>query len=473
MRSFRKNIFVMGLASLLLVAEPAASCVYADDLFTDDAASADEKSQVVSGSDELVGESAGGLFEDQNTNVQSRDGIPTDDGETGKSGKSSRKMIAGFRQTGLIKSITFDEGSKPSLDSLRAQFPGTVDVYFVGENKPETLSTVWQCVGEDYSSSGGSYFLFTPTFDESEYLVRGMSITNDAPYIEVRKKPAVAVEMIESAPPTVNEKKVFEYCTKEMGLSKAAACGILANMYCESGFRTNAIGDGNTSVGVCQWHNGRWTNLRSYTKDWQKLEGQLSFMNYELEHGYSATLNYLKEVTDDAQGAYDAANFWCLHYEMPDSARTRGITRGYLAKNIYWPRYGEDGGKTDEEGCNDSFAGEYVFDGEGSLNIRSGHSEDSEVVGSIPAGGKVEVTRSNGEWAHVIWKGQTGLCRMEYLTVVELTAADREIGAETEPEDNAAAEAGAETEPESENKTEADSEDNAAARAGREPETES
>lgn len=451
---------MIGLAGLLLIAEPVSSYVLGDDLFTDDVSSSGEKSQIVSGSDDAAGESGGSLFEDQNTNVQSRDGIVTgEDGKEKKSGKSSRKMIAGFRKTGLIKSISFDEGSKPSLDSLRAQFPGTVDVYFVGEKKPETLSTVWECVGEDYSSSGGSYFLFTPTFDESKYLLRGMSITSDAPYIEVRKKPGVAVEMIESAPPTVNEKKVFEFCTKELGLSKAAACGILANMYCESGFRTNAIGDGNTSVGVCQWHNGRWTNLRNYTKDWQKLEGQLSFMKYELGHGYSATLNYLKGVSDDAQGAYDAANFWCLHYEMPDSAKARGITRGYLAKNIYWPRYGEESGETDEEGCNDSFAGEYLFGGEGSLNIRSDHSEDSEVIGSIPAGEKVEVTKSNGEWAHVIYKGQTGLCRMEYLTVVELLAEDEtetEDGEETEAETAAAEAAGAETETEAAEAAEAE-----------------
>ena len=112
-----------------------------------------------------------------------------------------------------------------------------------------------------------------------------------------------------------------------------------------------------------------------------------------------------------------------MHFEMPDSAHTRGITRGYLAKNVYWQRYGAED-EPDEEGCNDSFEGEYVFDGEGNLNIRAGHSEESDVIGSIKAGGKVEVTKGNGEWAHVLYEGKTGLVKMEYLTAVDTEEED-------------------------------------------------
>ena len=28
-----------------------------------------------------------------------------------------------------------------------------------------------------------------------------------------------------------------------------------------------------------------------------------------------------------------------MHYEMPDKTMSRSITRGYLAKNVYWERY--------------------------------------------------------------------------------------------------------------------------------------
>ena len=419
----QKKVLTLSCAALLALplsaAGPSAMRIYAEDeVATEDASGGESSLSAVQ--DDSV-QPGGSLFEDQNTNIQSRDGIPAD--ESGKKKQSSKKMIIGYRTPGLVKSVTYDEGSKPSLQTLAAQFPGAVDVYFAGESKPVTLKTSWKCAEGDYGSSSGGYFIFVPAFDEGKYVVRDMSLTADMPYIEVKKNPGVAVEMIASAPPTVNEKKVFDYCINELGLNKAAACGILANVYCESGFRTNALGDGGTSVGICQWHNGRWTSLRAYTSDWQTLEGQLSYMKWELEHGYSATLNTLRAVSDDAQGAYDAGYFWCMHFEMPDSAHTRGITRGYLAKNVYWQRYGAED-EPDEEGCNDSFEGEYVFDGEGNLNIRAGHSEESDVIGSIKAGDKVEVTKGNGKWAHVLYEGKTGLVKMEYLTAVDTEEED-------------------------------------------------
>ena len=83
--------------------------------------------------------------------------------------------------------------------------------------------------------------------------------------------------------------------------------------------------------------------------DWQTLEGQLRFMRKELRTGYKDTLEYLRNVTDDASGAYDAAYYWCMHYEMPDKIVSRSITRGYLAKNVYWERYTADGWDAEEE----------------------------------------------------------------------------------------------------------------------------
>lgn len=428
---------VLALSGLLAASGICLPYASADENLSTEGADVGEASD--NGESSLItagqSESGGKLFEDQNSNVQFRDGIPVDGKENG--GKdTSKKMIAGYSKVGLVKTITYNEGRKPSYADLKSQFPPAVDVYFVGEKKSVSLPVTWTCVGEDYDKSRETYFIFTPTFD-SKYALRDMSRTLESPYIEVKQNPGLAVNMIASAPPAVNEKKVFEFCTKTLKLNKAAACGILANMYCESGFRTNAIGDGNTSVGLCQWHNGRWVSLKNYTTDWQKLEGQLAFMKHELEGGYSKNYDYLKKVSDDAQGAYDAAYFWCMHYEMPDNAESRGITRGYLAKNIYWPRYGEEDSEEDEEGCNDSFAGTYVFDGEGHLNIRKEHSEDSQVIGSIPAGAEVEVKKSNGEWAHVVYQGQKGFCRMEYLTAVKLRESETESGTESSTETEA------------------------------------
>ncbi len=267
-----------------------------------------------------------------------------------KEKKNEKKLIVGYKQVGVQASIHFEMGEKPSLDSLLLKFPSQLDVYFLGEKKPKTLPVTWACYGDDYSATNLNYYFFTPTFDETKYAVKGLDLQTESPYIEVVQD-AVTYEMIDSAPPKENEAAVFQYCTEKLGLNTAAACGVLANIYCESGFRTNAIGDGGTSVGICQWHNGRWTNLKNYAPDdWQTLEGQLRFMKKELRTGYSDTLNYLKEVSDDEQGAYDAAYYWCMHFEMPDKIVSRSTTRGYLAKNVYWKRYGIGEDETETEG---------------------------------------------------------------------------------------------------------------------------
>ena len=211
---------------------------------------------------------------------------------------------------------------------------------FWGEKKPQTVSVTWESYSDDYSSTNLNYYFFTPRFDPDKYEVKSLDLQEDSPYIEVIQN-AFTYEMIESAPPKENEAAVVQFCKEKLRLNTAATCGVLANIYCESGFRTNAIGDGGTSVGICQWHNGRWTNLRRFAPDdWQTLEGQLRYMRKELLSGYRATLDYLRNVTDDEQGAYDAAYYWCLHYEMPDRILSRSTTRGYLAKNVYWKRYG-------------------------------------------------------------------------------------------------------------------------------------
>ena len=46
------------------------------------------------------------------------------------------------------------------------------------------------------------------------------------------------------------------------------------------------------------------------------------------------------------------------------------------------------------------------------------------VANNIKAGDKVEVTKGNGKWAHVLYEGKTGLVKMEYLTAVDTEEED-------------------------------------------------
>ena len=140
-----------------------------------------------------------------------------------------------------------------------------------------------------------------------------------------------------------NEETIFCFLTQSMGLNTAAACGVLANVYHESGFRPDALGDNGTSYGICQWHAGRYTNLRSWCSsngyDYKTLEGQLYFLNHELSSSYSKVLNKLRNASNSASGAYQAGSDWCTYFEVPANTAVRARERGNKAQTEYWPKY--------------------------------------------------------------------------------------------------------------------------------------
>ena len=143
--------------------------------------------------------------------------------------------------------------------------------------------------------------------------------------------------------PDEGEEQVFLYLMNELGINRAAACGVLANIHYESGFNSHAIGDGGTSYGICQWHAGRYLSLVSYCDKikmpYGSVEGQLKYMEQELENSYPHVLAYLKTVPETDIGAYDAAYYWCYHFERPAMILRQSTLRGNAAKNSYWPRY--------------------------------------------------------------------------------------------------------------------------------------
>lgn len=158
-----------------------------------------------------------------------------------------------------------------------------------------------------------------------------------------------------------NEQIVFNYLINNMGLNSAAACGVLSNIKSESSFRPNALGDNDTSYGICQWHNSRWTNLKNYCNnndyDWTSLDGQLHYLEYELEASYPAVWNKLHSVSNTADGAYNAGWYWCYYFEIPANRASVSVTRGNYAKNTYWPIYGNNNPGNSPDGCVDSYSG--------------------------------------------------------------------------------------------------------------------
>ena len=142
-----------------------------------------------------------------------------------------------------------------------------------------------------------------------------------------------------------NADTIFNFLLSNMGLNHAAACGVLANIEAESSFNPHSTGDGGTSYGICQWHNGRWDNLKKYCNnngfDWTTLTGQLHYLSYELPNRYSGVYNYIKAVSNNADGAYNAAWYWCYYFEVPANRSYRSDVRGNTARNKYWPQYGK------------------------------------------------------------------------------------------------------------------------------------
>lgn len=342
-----------------------------------------------------------------------------------KKKKDEKKLIVGYVQVGAQASIHFEMGEKPSLEQIRQQFPSQLDVYFLGEKKPQTVSVTWESYSDDYNSTNLNYYFFTPHFDPDKYEVKSLDLQEDSPYIEVIQN-AFTYEMIESAPPKENEAAVVQFCKEKLRLNTAATCGVLANIYCESGFRTNAIGDGGTSVGICQWHNGRWTNLRRFAPDdWQTLEGQLRYMRKELLSGYRATLDYLRNVTDDEQGAYDAAYYWCLHYEMPDRILSRSTTRGYLAKNVYWKRYG----LSEEETESDT---DHAGTGHKTGTLKSLEYLTDEDAAEASAAAETEAATETESAAQTETAAETESVAQTETAVETESAAETETAAETE-----------------------------------------
>ena len=140
-----------------------------------------------------------------------------------------------------------------------------------------------------------------------------------------------------------NEEIVIQFLMRELGYNRAAACGVAANIKYESGFKPTSVGDRGRSYGIVQWHATRKTRLINWCsangKDYTTLTGQLYYLKYELTNSYSKVHNYLLSVSDSPDGAYDAAYYFCYHFEAPASRASQSRKRGEYARSTVYARY--------------------------------------------------------------------------------------------------------------------------------------
>ncbi|MBQ1502425.1 MAG: S-layer homology domain-containing protein [Clostridia bacterium] len=141
------------------------------------------------------------------------------------------------------------------------------------------------------------------------------------------------------------EEEVFSFLTDELGLTTAAAAGIMANIMCECSFNPNA-GDWDTndlySYGLFMWNGPRYERLKKWCGenklDYTTVNGQMNYLRHELEGSECETLAAMRAIPDTFEGCVDATVLFAELFERCASF-SYGL-RVYYAVNTFWPSYG-------------------------------------------------------------------------------------------------------------------------------------
>lgn len=112
------------------------------------------------------------------------------------------------------------------------------------------------------------------------------------------------------------------------------AIALFTNIDSESAhtFDPNIEGDSGTSYGLCQWHNGRWDNLKNtFPSTYDTVGGQLDFLRYELKNGYSSLYS---DLMNSNKSAFDLTKEFCKVFERPANAESTCTYRGNNSSNL-------------------------------------------------------------------------------------------------------------------------------------------
>lgn len=351
MKKIGKRLLAGCLMSVLVFAQIRPEIAYAQEEMTDVALQAESAVQETEETDIADIEADNQIASIDDSEVPGSDDIEsteTESMETETETEIEMHTITGVQDLAEEdRRIDIAYADKPSVEELVEVMPKTMNVYLDGGKEVYTVPVTWYCVTGDYEETEGHYYQFSPLFDETQYqLSADLDLLTEVPYISVFLYAGDGISLLSSNSESSNTTIVFNYLVDELKMNSAAACGVLANIYYESGFDPHMEGDNNTSYGICQWHADRKTNLINYCKsnnlDYTTLEGQLAFLKYELVNSYSKIYNYMLDEKNTADGAYDAGWYWCYNFEVPANRETVSVTRGNLAKNTYWEQYGKD-----------------------------------------------------------------------------------------------------------------------------------
>ncbi|MCD8084938.1 MAG: phage tail tip lysozyme, partial [Clostridiales bacterium] len=238
---------------------------------------------------------------------------------------------------------------RPALEELLEQFPDTILLTLEGQEEPVEVAVSW-CSQVDYEDTDFYYYMFEAQWDEDAY-PRAETLTDgDLPVLDVflaEMEGGSGESGIMTASTSGNESTIYTYLTDTLGLNTAAACGVLANMYTESGLDPTITGSGGY-YGLCQWSSTRLTNLKSlYPSNYDTVSGQMGFTAQELGGLWDSavkTSSYLRSVPNTEEGASNAAYYFAKYFEGCSSSTY--ASRQRLATDTYWAKYGDSSTST-------------------------------------------------------------------------------------------------------------------------------
>ena len=126
------------------------------------------------------------------------------------------------------------------------------------------------------------------------------------------------------------------YLMNNLGLNRAASCGVLANIYRESSYRPDAWNPAGY-YGLCQWGGARYDRLFSWCSEnglsGDTLEGQLGYLGYELSGPYRSVLDQLLALEDSEECAWQAGYIFAMQFEVSGTANAERA--GQYAQELY------------------------------------------------------------------------------------------------------------------------------------------
>ena len=141
----------------------------------------------------------------------------------------------------------------------------------------DTLSKIGARFGVSYQAIARANGIANPNliFAGQQLTIPGRGTTpapGPAPTPAPAPGPTGGVSGIENRPGVRgNAQQAIDFFMSK-GLSRAQAAGIAGNLLYESGFNPSAVGDGGTSFGIAQWHQGRGAAMKQWTKAQRLLE---------------------------------------------------------------------------------------------------------------------------------------------------------------------------------------------------------